>query len=153
MISHHLIIFSFLTHDLTTSRTKNVAKTPTTRLSIIKTIVKKFSIFSIKFKIFNRSSVTLHYDLKWVDVENTFTSGNFWYKVTSDLGYSSPLGQNNGYGSAPTKEEFIATNIPIEPNATHNYTINLTLHGIHGNQNFDQGKVFKGKIQVVITEK
>ncbi len=99
----------------------------------------------LKFTITNMSSVTLYYDLSWIEIENTFTSDNFWYQVDSMGGYT------HEYTKAPTQDETFAQKIAIEPGATHSYTINMTLHGTGENQNYDQGKVFKGKIEVTLS--
>lgn len=101
------------------------------------------TIPDLNFTIQNTTNATLYYDLTWLIEINNFESTNFWYKVTSD---------NNGYNSdwktAPFNTESIATQVEIAPNTTQSYSVSMTLHGTGEEQNYDQGKTFKGRIEI-----
>ena len=100
----------------------------------------------VKFKITNTTNKALRYNLDWIEVENTFTSGNFWVKISSDTGY------NKDWTSAPVTNNRFGFNIEIPANTTQDYTISFTLHGTGTEKNYDQGKKFKGRVAVELIE-
>lgn len=101
----------------------------------------------VKFTIINTTSKALHYNLDWINVENTFTSGNFMTKIFGDNG-----GYKADWASAPTTNNRFANNIEIPAYTTQNYVLSFKLRGIGTEQNFDQGKIFKGHVAVDIIE-
>lgn len=101
----------------------------------------------VKFTIINTTSKALHYNLDWIKVENTFTSGNFMTKIFGDNG-----GYKADWASAPTTNNRFANNIEIPAYTTQNYVLSFKLRGIGTEQNFDQGKIFKGRVAVDIIE-
>lgn len=101
----------------------------------------------VKFTIINTTSKALHYNLDWINVENTFTSGNFMTKIFGDNG-----GYKADWASAPTTNNRFANNIEIPAYTTQNYVLSFKLRGIGTEQNFDQGKIFKGRVAVDIIE-
>ena len=100
------------------------------------------------FTIENSSSIPIKYDLNWIVKENTYESTNFWYKVTSTNG-----GYNCDYVTAPKSDSLIKDSITILPNTIHKYNISFTLHGTGSLQNYDQGKIFDGQIEVTLSSK
>lgn len=101
----------------------------------------------VKFTIINTTSKALHYNLDWINVENTFTSGNFMTKIFGDNG-----GYKADWASAPTTNNRFANNIEIPAYTTQNYILSFKLRGIGTEQNFDQGKTFKGRVAVDLIE-
>ena len=101
----------------------------------------------VKFTIINTTSKAIHYNLDWINVENTFTSGNFMTKIFGDNG-----GYKADWASAPTTNNRFANNIEIPAYTTQNYVLSFKLRGIGTEQNFDQGKIFKGRVAVDIIE-
>ena len=101
----------------------------------------------VKFTMINTTSKALHYNLDWINVENTFTSGNFMTKIFGDNG-----GYKADWASAPTTNNRFANNIEIPAYTTQNYVLSFKLRGIGTEQNFDQGKIFKGRVAVDIIE-
>lgn len=101
----------------------------------------------VKFTIINTTSKALHYNLDWIKVENTFTSGNFMTKIFGDNG-----GYKADWASAPTTNNRFANNIEIPAYTTQNYVLSFKLRGIGTEQNFDQGKTFKGRVAVDLIE-
>ena len=101
----------------------------------------------VKFTIINTTSKAIHYNLDWIKVENTFTSGNFMTKIFGDNG-----GYKADWASAPTTNNRFANNIEIPAYTTQNYVLSFKLRGIGTEQNFDQGKIFKGRVAVDIIE-
>ena len=100
----------------------------------------------VKFKITNTTDQPLKYNLDWIEVENTFVSGNFQTKIKSNGGY------NSDWASAPVTNNRFGFNIEIPANSTQDYTISFRLHGIGSEQNYDQGKKFKGRVAVELIE-
>ncbi len=101
----------------------------------------------VKFTIENKTDKVLYYNLKWIDVVNTFESNNFWVKVWSD--YS---GYKQDFKTAPFTNGTLASDIAIAPHTKQSYTVSFTLHGTQDEQNYDQGKSFKGKLTVELKE-
>ena len=101
----------------------------------------------VKFTIINTTSKAIHYNLDWIKVENTFTSGNFMTKIFGDNG-----GYKADWASAPTTNNRFANNIEIPAYTTQNYVLSFKLRGIGTEQNFDQGKTFKGRVAVDLIE-
>lgn len=101
----------------------------------------------VKFTIINTTSKAIHYNLDWIKVENTFTSGNFMTKIFGDNG-----GYKADWASAPTTNNRFANNIEIPAYTTQNYVLSFKLRGIGTEQNFDQGKIFKGRVAVDLIE-
>ena len=99
----------------------------------------------LKFSIENTTDEILYYDLNWLISTNTFESTNFWYKVSS-----TNNGLNKDWTTTPKTDGLIEKHIAIRPHTKQNYTVQMTLHGTGEEQNYDQGKHFKGKIQVVL---
>ena len=100
----------------------------------------------VKFKITNTTDQPLKYNLDWIEVENTFISGNFQTKIKSNGGY------NSDWASAPVTNNRFGFNIEIPANSTQDYTISFRLHGTGSEQNSDQGKKFKGRVAVELIE-
>ena len=105
------------------------------------------TIPSIGFTVQNTTNQTLYYNLSWTVNENTFTSDNFWYRVTSDN-----AGFNQDWTTAPTSDYTFATRVAVAPNTTQTYSVDFTLHGTGEPQNYDQGKIFNGQIHVDLIE-
>lgn len=97
-----------------------------------------------KFKVKNKSPYYVYYSLKWEDIENTFTSDNFKYKVDCNS-----FCKSMNFSTAPKEDSVFLSKIIIAPFQTHNYVVTFKLQGINAPQNFDQDKVFKGRIQVI----
>ena len=101
----------------------------------------------IKFSVSNNTDKILYYNIDWINVENNFESNNFWFKVVSN--YS---GFNADWSVAPFTSGRLASKVAIAPNTKQNYTVSFTLHGTGEEQNYDQGKTFKGKISLELLE-
>ncbi len=96
-----------------------------------------------KFKVINKSSLYVTYNLRWVVDLNDYESDNFKYSISSTLN-----GANYDFRTAPKETSAIATEIVIPPYSTQEYTINFKLQGVDGEQNYDQGKTFAGHIEI-----
>lgn len=101
----------------------------------------------LTFTVENTTDTTLYYDINWVDIENTYESNNFWIKVTS-----TNSGYQKDWSTAPFTNEKLASKVAIAPRSKQLYTISFTLHGTGTEQNYDQGKTFKGKVTVDLIE-
>ena len=99
----------------------------------------------LRFSIENPNDIPIHYSIEWIIAENTFTTDNLWYKVTSDN-----EGYNQDWIATPKADALISNEIIIPPHTIQNYQISLTLHGTGENQNEDQGKNFEGKVRIDI---
>ena len=97
----------------------------------------------VKFTVENKTNKSLKYSLSWVDVENTFETENFWTKIVS-----TNNGYNKVWSSAPKTSSVIMESVEIPAQTVQEYTVSFTLHGTGEEQNVDQGKLFKGRVQV-----
>ncbi len=93
--------------------------------------------------ITNTTDRTLYYDIDWQEVYNNYESDNFRFKITATGG-----GYNHGWLPVPTGDGHLATKIAIPARSSQSYAISWTLHGTGEEQNYDQGKSFKGKIYI-----
>ena len=106
------------------------------------------TVNDIIFTVENKTSQSLYYDLSWLEVINDFETTNFWTKIKCDGG-----GYDTGdWVTAPKASGTIKSNIEIPANTVQKYTVSFTLHGIGQEQNIDQGKTFKGRIEVNLKE-
>lgn len=97
------------------------------------------------FRVYNRSSLYVSYNLRWkVDI-NDYESENFKYKVTSTLN-----GANLDWTTAPFEDSVLKTEIIIAPYTTQEYQVDFKLQGVGGNQDYDQGKIFSGHIEIYL---
>ena len=98
-----------------------------------------------KFKVTNKSSLYIKYNLRWVVTFNDYESENFKYKIASTNG-----GINFDYKTAPKLTSPLATEILIAPGVTQEYSVDFKLQGVGGEQNYDQGKTFSGYIEIYL---
>ena len=98
-----------------------------------------------KFKVTNKSSLYIKYNLRWVITYNDYESENFKYKIASTNG-----GINFDYKTAPKLTSPLATEILIAPGVTQEYSVDFKLQGVGGEQNYDQGKTFSGYIEIYL---
>ena len=97
------------------------------------------------FRVYNRSSLWVSYNLRWVVTYNDYESDNFKYKVTSTLN-----GANLDWTTAPKESSVLKTEIIIAPYTTQEYQVDFKLQGVGGNQDYDQGKIFSGHIEIYL---
>lgn len=101
----------------------------------------------LTFSVENTTDAVLYYDINWSDIYNTFESDNFMFRVQSDNN-----GLNQAWRATPKSDGNLATRIAIAPRTKQSYRISFTLHGTGDEQNYDQGKTFKGKVKVDLIE-
>ena len=107
----------------------------------------KTSTFTVK----NEGNGSYSYNIVIKDLINTFaTTGFLQYKITStDGGYNMTDFKDIPKSSVASNKK-IATNITIEGNGTHTYTILFTYKNSEDNQAEDMGKTLGG--QIIIDE-
>ena len=98
-----------------------------------------------KFKVTNKSSLYIKYNLRWVIKTNDYESDNFKYKIAS-----TNNGVNFDFRTAPKITSPIATEIIIPPFSSQEYGIDFKLQGVGGKQNYDQGKTFSGHVEIYL---
>lgn len=98
-----------------------------------------------KFKVTNKSSLYIKYNLRWVVTLNNYESDNFKFKVAS-----TNNGANFDFKTAPKITSPLATEIIIPPFTTQEYEVDFKLQGVGGKQNYDQGKIFSGYIEIYL---
>ena len=99
---------------------------------------------SKEFTVTNNSNNVLVYNIKLVDVVNTFIDKN-------DPVYS--LVGNNGINKkeeiiTSSDNEYLMTKIAIDPKDTHTYTLTITFKETNDNQNDNMGVSFSGRINI-----
>ena len=99
---------------------------------------------SKEFTVTNNGSNETFYNIKMVDVTNTFVDKN-------DLVYTL-VGDNDVNISETvmpsTSDEYLATNITIGSGDTHTYTLTITFKETNDNQDDNKGATFSGKINI-----
>ena len=107
----------------------------------------KTSTFTVK----NEGKGSYSYNIVIKDLINTFaTTGFLQYKITStDGGYNMTDFKDIPKSSVASNKK-LATNITIEENGTHTYTILFTYKNSEDNQAGDMGKILSG--QIIIDE-
>lgn len=103
------------------------------------------NIPSKKFRVTNKSSLYIMYNLRWVVSLNDYESENFKYKISS-----TGNGANFDFRTAPKTTSPVATEIIIPPYSSQEYEVNFKLQGVGGRQNYDQGKTFSGYIEIYL---
>lgn len=98
-----------------------------------------------KFKVTNKSSLHVQYNLRWVVTLNDYESDNFKYKVSSTLN-----GASFDWTTAPKITSPLATEVRIAPFTTQEYEVDFKLQGVGGKQNYDQGRTFSGYIEIYL---
>ena len=98
-----------------------------------------------KFRVTNKSSLYIMYNLRWVVTLNDYESENFKYKISS-----TGNGANFDFRTAPKTTSPVATEIIIPPYSSQEYEVDFKLQGIGGRQNYDQGKTFSGYIEIYL---
>ena len=98
-----------------------------------------------KFRVTNKSSLYIMYNLRWVVTLNDYESENFKYKISS-----TGNGANFDFRTAPKTTSPVATEIIIPPYSSQEYEVDFKLQGVGGRQNYDQGKTFSGYIEIYL---
>jgi len=98
-----------------------------------------------RFRVANRSSLYVMYNLRWVVELNDYESDNFKYRVSSTLN-----GASFDWRTAPKETSPLATEIIIPPFSVHQYTVEFKLQGVGGKQDYDQGKTFSGLVEIYL---
>ena len=98
-----------------------------------------------KFRVTNKSSMFIIYNLKWIVSLNDYVTDNFKYNISSTNG-----GVNFDFRTAPKENSVLATGIVIPPNTTQEYEVNFKLQGTGGKQYEDQSRTFSGHIEIYL---
>ena len=96
-----------------------------------------------KFSVENLSTYTMEYTLRWVVIQNTFVTDHFQFKMSGTNG-----GLNLGYRTAPKANAVLGEKILISPLSTQEYRIDFRLLGTNDNQNIDQGRIFRARLEI-----
>ncbi len=97
-----------------------------------------------KFKVTNKSSLYIKYNLKWIVDINDYITDNFMYNIKGTMG-----GITRDYVTAPKESSAFARDIIIPPYTTQEYEMNFKLRGV-GEQNEDQGRTFSGHVEIYL---
>lgn len=97
-------------------------------------------------KITNKSNYDAYINLKWTEVLNEFNNKN-------DLSYEIKFNNKiikSGY--LPDKESFIIKNLAVKANSSNTYYFKYKYQYTDNDQNIDQGKTFKTRIQISLQD-
>ena len=92
----------------------------------------------------NLSTLSIKYNLNLNVLDNTYTSDNFKYKVTSTNGG----GNMNVYEVVPKTNSKIFDSVLISSLSTQTYKISFILEGTNEEQNYDANRSFSGELKV-----
>ena len=99
---------------------------------------------SKEFTVTNTSNSSMIYNIKLVDVTNTFVDKNdLVYSIIGDNGVNIT---DNVVPSV--SDEYLVTNISIDGGATHTYTLTITFKETNDNQNDNMRVGFSGRINI-----
>ena len=99
---------------------------------------------SKEFTVTNTSKSSMIYNIKLVDVTNTFVDKNdLVYSIVGDNGVNIT---DNVVPSV--SDEYLVTNISIDRGATHTYTLTITFKETNDNQNDNMRVGFSGRINI-----
>jgi len=106
---------------------------------------------TLTFTVVNTGEVEMTYAINWESIVNTFSTSHpeeLIYSLTSTGTGAATVANTNMplNGTTPT----IASNIAIAAGATHSYTLRAEFVETSSEQNYNQGKMFSGKIGVVV---
>ena len=97
------------------------------------------------FTVYNSSTKTLYYNIRFTDVVNTYNRNDLYYSLTRD-GRSLINSEN-----LPRADVNMLERVQILPGATHSYTISFEYRDTQTNQDIDQDSYFDTTIQVYST--
>ena len=96
------------------------------------------------FTVKNTGTLTTTYNIKMVDVVNTFVDkSDLIYTLTGDNGVSvvdEVVPSESG--------KYLTTKVTIDPNVVHTYSLTITFKKTTDDQNDNQGVTFSGKINI-----
>lgn len=97
------------------------------------------------FTVYNSSTKTLYYNIRFTDVTNTYVRNDLYYSLTRD-GRKIINSEN-----LPREDANMVERVQILPGATHSYTIRFEYRDTGTNQDVDQEHYFDTTIQVYST--
>jgi len=101
----------------------------------------------------NTGNVTVYYNIIWRDLTNEITNNELIMSMTcsSDKQGNTCDGISNTPVPMTTSEVHnisIKNNIGIDPGEKHTYTVRVTFPELSTNQNYNQGKMFRGTLNI-----
>lgn len=93
----------------------------------------------------NTSSYPSTYALQWIVEKNNFVSDNYKFKVEATNG-----GKSVDWTTVPKENFIFVSNVVIPGNTLQTYKISFVLKGVNAPQNYDQGRTFKGYINLIL---
>lgn len=95
------------------------------------------------FYVENLSTLPIRYSLVFVVDQNSFITSNLKFKLTGTNG-----GATFGYESVPLSGSKVIEEIIIPSRVTQKYTLTFKLQGTGTAQNEDQGRTYKGHVEI-----
>lgn len=99
-------------------------------------------------KVVNTSSLNTTYNLKWKELTNEITNDELVYIVYCESNNSFCKYVNQYETAVPSSVDYIAKNIMIYPGEEQTFTINFTFKELNFAQDYNQGKKFKGVLNI-----
>ncbi len=101
-------------------------------------------------KVRNTGTKEVSYNIGWTDYINEITNNELVIEGTCKNLNSSNTeeGTCNGFTTKTITGSNILSNISIEPNITHEYTLKITFKETNKPQNYNKNKSFSGKINI-----
>ena len=97
-------------------------------------------------KITNKSNYDAYINLKWTEVINNF---NYKNDLNFEVKYNNKIIKS---GYLPDEESFIIKNLAVKANSSNTYYFKYKYQYTDNDQNIDQGKTFKTRIQVSLQD-
>lgn len=97
-------------------------------------------------KITNKSNYDAYINLKWTEVLNEFNNKN---DLNFEVKYNNKIIKS---GYLPDKDTYIIKNLALKANSSNTYYFKYKYLYTDSDQNIDQGKTFKARIQVSLQD-
>ena len=101
-------------------------------------------------KVTNTGTIDVGYNVGWTDYTNEITNNELIIEGTCKRLNSSNVeeGTCNNVSKKAITGSNIISNISIEPNVTHEYTLKITFKETNKPQNYNKSKAFNGKLNI-----
>ena len=131
-----------------TSGTLELTFTDTSEISL-ENIIPGDSVEKV-IKVTNTGTIDVGYNVGWIDYVNEITNNELIIEGTCKRLNSSNTeeGTCNNVSKKAITGSNIISNIQIEPNVTHEYTLKITFKETNKPQNYNKSKSFSGKLNI-----
>ena len=152
------ISYAYFSLNVIGNDTAKNNKIVTGNLELIFTDTKEISLNNMlpgdsvtkTIKVTNTGTKEVAYNVGWIDYNNEITNNELIIEGTCKRLNSSNIeeGTCNNVSKKAITGSNVISNIQIEPNVTHEYTLTITFKETNKPQNYNKNKSFNGKLNI-----